>query len=307
MVRLFVLLFVFIATFVAYRAFNSISTQSALDEATLFMNKVRIGNIVSVINEFGDNTCNCQPHGGFQAYLKYRSGEEANLAFLLGYPFEIGKCTAIQLPPPANSGPGFEQPEDWTVFVPVQFSPKTSPPYFLPLDMAYGHDMPQQEWLEFINNPEQDWSKAFALRVRPSLEANFITKEAHENNIRYKADLAQELLPDSQLKYIEPKDAGAVLKPDGSKASAIDLAQDFPRLIDCTMRLYVVRRGKNRHWSVKKAEVVAARISSADGKIHELAPEQLTELRIYDTKTGERIIPGANQEATTPPADNAKK
>jgi hypothetical protein len=137
--------------------------------ATEFLAAVKQGNYVKAVRHFGSNACRCPAKGGWVSYLIYKSGQEHNMAFMMGHPFDSGTPVSTQM---KNSKQGllpWQKPEDYAVDVPITFDAKQYMPYFLPLKMAYGQDMTEEEFNDFLKDPDKDAWKGFTLRFRPGL------------------------------------------------------------------------------------------------------------------------------------------
>src|SRR5689334_18526150 len=121
---------------------TTMGSEPSTEEAQVFLSRLQEGDDRAVIMQFGDNTCHCQPRGGFMAYLKYQTGENENLAFLLGQKFKIGEMSSKVVPTIEKIKGGhlaWEAPESTQVDVPITFDRGTYSPYFLPKDMAFGY------------------------------------------------------------------------------------------------------------------------------------------------------------------------
>jgi hypothetical protein len=143
-------------------------------EAVGFLDDVRQGDIVKAVRQFGSNACRCPAKGGWVSYLIYKSGQEQNLAFMLGHPFEAGKTKDSPIQNGKEAVIPWQKPEDFAVDVPISFKKEQYMPYFLPLKMAYGKDMTEEEFNHFVENPDEDSWKGFTLRLRPGIAKNSI-------------------------------------------------------------------------------------------------------------------------------------
>ena len=241
---------------------RTLASDESTDEASLFLRKLKEGDVTTLVPQFGENACHCQPRGGYLAYLKYESGEQDNLAFLLGRQFEHGEFSVKPVPTilksKTSSEVPWEKPESVEIDVPIAFSKDSYSPYFLPMDMAYGHPLKKSELDAFCKDPSVDFARNMAVRLRPSLEPGLVAKAAPPDPNRkpeFSADQYMELLPADQTKYVKPTDAGSVLMPDGKTLPASTFAEQLPRLKKATMRLYIGRRGDFKRWAVKKARI----------------------------------------------------
>jgi hypothetical protein len=252
-------------------------------EAQTFMKDIQEGRVVHAVKQFGSNVCHCPAKGGWVSYLIYQSGQEHNLAFMLGRPFILGAPHAA---PVETEAPGllpWEHPEDYIVDYPVHFDAATYEPYFLPLPMAYGKDMSTKEFEDFLKDPDHDSWKGFTLRLRPGLSPGDITPpaievppeikdqfvsylraqqvetDASKSNTKNKKDdkdaeineaYMRKMFGDEATEYLKPQDAGHVLNEQGKPLSEKEVASRLPRLKDMTLRLHVVRRGKMQPWTI---------------------------------------------------------
>jgi len=243
------------------------------DQARLFLTKLQEGDPATLIPLFGDNTCHCQPRGGFRAYLRYESGEADNLAVLYGKKFEVDSAMSSKTVPTAQkfqgSGLPWEQPESTEVEIKLNFDPRNYSPYFVPLDLAYGIPMKEDDFKKFCSDPSNEFYRCFALRLRPQLGEGVLPPPANPDPARkpeFTADLMLELLPAEDAKYVKPRDLAGVIDADGKARSAVDYEKDFPRLKSCGLRLYVVRRGKFQRWAIRKGKLKDPVFVLADGK-----------------------------------------
>ena len=250
------------------------------DEAQLFLNKLKEGEASALITQFGDNTCHCQPRGGYQAYLKYQSGESENLAYLFGHKFSIGAMSSREVPTVEKVKGGYmawESPESTEVDVQVSFNPAEYSPYLLPRDMAYGYTMKEADLLKFCAEPRAETEKVkpveffrdITLCLRPSLEKGLVPPPAPPDKNRkpeYMSDFYLQLLSGDDAKYLRPADAGNVETDSGKSASAVDFAQKLPRLKSGVLRVSVVRRGKMQRWAVKKVRLKDPVFTLSNGK-----------------------------------------
>lgn len=269
---------IFIATVVIL--LTTMGSEPNTDEAQLFLNKLKEADISGLTIQFGDNTCHCQPRGGYAAYLKYQSGESENIAYLLGHKFMIGTMQSREVPTIEKVKGGYmawEAPQSTEVDVPVSFDQSQYSPYFLPKDMAYGYKMKEADLLKFCEDPTPaadaekplEFFRDITLRLRPSLEKGLVPPPAAPDAKRkpeYMSDFYMQLLSGDEAKYLRPADAGNVEKEDGKLVPAADYAQKLPRLKSGVLRIYVVRRGKMQRWSVKKMRLKDPVFALSNGK-----------------------------------------
>lgn len=254
-----VLLFAIIAG-VIFIVAKTLASDAPTDEANIFIQKLQEGDLQQLLPQFGENTCHCQPRGGYMAYVKYESGEQDNLAFLLGHPFTLGEYAVKSVPTIAKgggTGDTWEKPESVEIDAPISFD-KDYSPYFLPMDMAFGYPMKKAELDAFCQDPSKDFAKNMVLRLRPTVHPGLIQKAPPpdpKKRPEFSADLYKELLPASETKYLKPTDAAGAEGSDGKVLAAEDFQKDLPRLKRAVMRLYVGRRGEFKRWAVKKVRI----------------------------------------------------
>lgn len=269
---------------------------SPREEALAFLQDVQKSDLSRAVKRFGGNVCRCPAKGGWGSYLIYVSAQEPNLAFTVGKNFSIGEPKIHQVKHPAKYVVPWERPEDTVVDVPIKFE-KGDRPYFLPLKMAYGYKMTEEELDSFAKDPDHQAYKGFYLRLRPSIEPGAILPKkgaiSEEAEIEFQAILkdksrllkkdkdqleierkqderaAQELremFGDEAASYVEPKDAGPVVKSDGTEMSRDEIYKLLPRLDSCLVRLHVVRKGQLKDWTIFHFAVIANVLDLSDGK-----------------------------------------
>jgi hypothetical protein len=253
-------------------------------EAQTFMTDIQEGRVIHAVKQFGSNVCHCPAKGGWVSYLIYQSGQEHNLAFMLGHPFKLGAPHAAPVETDRPALLPWERPEDFVVDYPVHFDAASYEPYFLPLPLAYGKDMSLKEFQEFLKDPDKDAWKGFTLRLRPGLSAGAIkapvisipsdmkedfesykkaqeglaysakSKTGNDDNGGDTAEVSEEYMRKmfgaEATEYLQPKDAGHVIDDQGKALSEELVASKLPRLKDMTLRLHVVRRDKMQPWTV---------------------------------------------------------
>lgn len=238
---------------------STMGSEPCTDVASVFLNKLQGGDLESLLPLFGENSCHCQPRGGFLAYLKYESGENDNIAYLFGHKFKPGKMSVKEVPTIEKGRTVYhlpwEAPESSEVDLPVTFERAVYSPFFLPLDTAFGYAIKEQDLKAFAGDPSLDFLKATSLRLRPRLDKGVVpplpAPDAHRQP-EFMSDLFRQLLGPQETKYLRPADAGEITGADGKNKAAADFASEFPRLKAGKLRIYMGRRGKFQHWLVKK-------------------------------------------------------
>lgn len=239
----FRLLFLACFAVVAVAVFSNRPEAQPEIKAQEFMQAVKSGDLLLVESLFGDNTCNCPPRGGYKSFLQYESGQEPNLAFLLGKEFTFGPLTIHALPDKGSYLIPWQRPESAEVDIPIRFSEKNAP-WFLPLPMAFGYDLSPEDWLSFLQQPSKDADKGFCLRLRNNLQPGFIKPPVLDDKER--------LLPVEVTRYLKPADPGRVLQNQKQQLSLSDIQSKLPRLASVTCKLKVVRRGQIDRWTIAR-------------------------------------------------------
>lgn len=153
-----------------------------------FLKAVHEGQYQVAVDQFGGNACKCPAKGGWVSYLIYSSSQEPNLAFMTGksFNYSMGKPLAIETSEEAKKGSvPWQAPEDVVIDVKIDFNKNDFMPLFLPVNMAYGKDMSEEELLEFLKDPDSEAWKGFTLRFRPSLEKGAIDRPDASRGIKY--------------------------------------------------------------------------------------------------------------------------
>jgi hypothetical protein len=196
--------------------------------AQTFMTDIEEGRVIHAVKQFGSNACHCPAKGGWASYLIYQSGAEHNLAFMLGHRVQLGAPHATPVTTERTAVVPWERPEDYVVDYPVHFERTIYEPYFLPLPLAYGKDMPLKDFEEFLRDPDKDAWKGFTLRLRPSLDADAIRlpkvtipREMKDDFVSYRR--AQEGLANSTKS--DTKNIGAAPGAAGTRATEGDKAK----------------------------------------------------------------------------------
>ncbi len=278
--------------------FNTFSNADPRDTTNRFLRDIRNGDYKKTVKNFGGNACRCPAKGGWVSYLVYASGEEPNLAFIMGKQFDFGNSKFQRIPTQsdAKSIVPWEKPEDVVVDVPIDFS-KGYKPLFLPLPMAYGQSMTEAELNEFLTDPDKDAWKGLTLRMRPSLSPGLMERPKESHEIEYRPTeklrgvdatesgsygvtvdngassesetekILLEALGKDALVYLHPKDPGPVKTPAGLTVSMEQVESKLPRVKSVLLRLHVVRRGQLKDWTVYHIGVTEPVLEVGDKQI----------------------------------------
>lgn len=225
---LFLLAVLAIVVTLLYQSNNEVDPKQT---QKLFLEYVQKGDYRNTAEQFGGNKCQCPKKGGWVTYLVYASGQEPNIAFMVGKPFDIGNATNIPLKNAKQVGKfnlPWEIPEDSVIDVPITFDEKKYMPLFLPLDMAYGNDISLEEFNAFLANPDKNknpdkdaWVR-FTLRLRPSLAQGTVTRPEASKGIEYKP----ESVTKEEAMASSPKGAGSSDLLDDSPDDSSDDSWD---------------------------------------------------------------------------------
>lgn len=247
--------------------FTTLAAEEPVEEAQRFLKILQTGDMHTILLQFGDNTCGCQPRGGYEAFIRYESGEPDNLAFMTGHPFTFEHLAQKWVPTVAKFQGGnlpWEKPESNEVQADIKFD-KGYTPYFIPLDMAFGYPVKQADLDSFVADPSKGFERQIALRMRPELGAGLVDSKPRPHD-PFMADHYKELLPAEQTRYLRPQDAAAVITADGKTINAVEFANKMPKLKQAVLKMLVVRRGKYKHWHVKKGAICDPVFELSDGK-----------------------------------------
>jgi hypothetical protein len=257
---------------VLFQAFRGDQPSDPSRHALSFVKQVQNNDYAKVVDAFGGNVCRCPAQLGWVSYLIYGSGEEPNLACLMGRDFETGPLEVKAMKSETKSFSVLDKPEDFEVSIPLRFNQYR--PLFLPLDMAYGYDISLEQFEQFLANPDHEAYKGLTLRMRPGLDKGtvdqpeaakrLITRQkaaAKRKQTIVKSDqspqpdrpdqgqLENELFGDA-ARYNTPKDAGAVKLADGTMLSKEVIEARLPRLKSARLRLHMVRRDQRQPFTV---------------------------------------------------------
>ncbi len=250
----------------------TVGSDPCTDVANIFLKQLKEGESSSIVNLMGENTCHCQPRGGYIAYFKYESGENDNMAYLFKHPFKTGDMSVKAVPTVEKIKGGhlpWEKPESTEVDMPITFDKESYSPVFIPMDMAFGIPVKQEVIESFAKDPSKDFARDLTIRLRPSLAKGLIPPvqpKDPKKEAEYMADLYLEMLPPEEAKYVKPTDAADVITADGKAHPASEFEKLLPHLKRATLRLYMGRRGVLQRWAVKKARLKDPVFELADGK-----------------------------------------
>lgn len=281
---------------VLFTIYNSQVKADPKKTAHHFLTNIKAGNFKEAVEDFGGNACRCPAKGGWVSYLIYSSSQEPNLAFMTGHPFSysMGEPKEIEASDEAKKGSvPWQSPEDVVIDVKLKFDQTKYSPLFLPVFMAYGKDMSEQEFNKFISDPDEEAWKGFSLRLRPSLVSGAIERPEASKGIKYKPSKAQqeklknskddenyvyapleemirETLGEEGVLYLHPRDPGKVVSASGEQYSIHEIESKLPRLASINLRLHIVRRDQLKEWTVYHFALTEPELIMQDGKTIEL-------------------------------------
>ncbi len=257
---------------VLFQAFRGDQPSDPSRHALSFVKHVQNNDYGKVVAAFGGNVCRCPAKLGWVSYLIYSSGEEPNLACLMGRDFETGPLQIKAMKSDTKNFSMLDKPEDFEVSIPLRFNQYR--PLFLPLDMAYGYDITIEQFEQFLANPDHEAYKGLTLRMRPGLDKGTVEQPeaatmlvnrqkaaAKKNQTIVKPDqpdqpnqpdqsqLEEELFGEA-ARYNTPKDAGAVKLADGTTLSKEAITARLPKLKSARLRLHMVRRDQRQPFTV---------------------------------------------------------
>lgn len=234
-----------------------------------FLTQLQKGHLKEAKEYFGGGPCPCRISGGWISYLLYRSGQEPNLAFLTGRKFSLDEYLVGRETIDARD----KTKRNLRLDVPITFS-REDRPLFLPLQMAFGSKMNEQELIAFASMPESEWWKGFSLRLRPALSKRAIdppaiaqidpkTVSAMESEFGETEQLIQ-LLGSDVTEFLTPRDAGSVNRADGSYLSERQVEAMLPRLGHLTMSFYLSRQEPSPVWYISNCKPTDPVIETRD-------------------------------------------
>jgi hypothetical protein len=278
--RLYVLMIIALAVLAFFTFSQGFKKVTPEREAVKFVADISRGNLSKIVHHFGGNTCRCPAKGGWGSYLVYQSGQEPNLAFLVGRSFSYAPPSVQYLNPKKRAGGEilpWEKSEDTAVDIPLVFNSSRYAPYFLPLPLAYGKKISVEELRAFVANPDKDAWKGFTLRLRPGLKPGSILADERtiglESMPEFRAledlfskgggkkgpglerpevdqKMIKETLGESATEFLIPQDAGDVIEANGKILPYDEVQKLLPQLKSIVLRLHVVRVGQLDEWTI---------------------------------------------------------
>ncbi|PWU00581.1 MAG: hypothetical protein C5B53_03855 [Candidatus Melainabacteria bacterium] len=246
-------------------------------EALTFVDALQSGNLPRAVGHFDANTCRCSAKGGWGSYLVYQSGQEPNVAFLVGRKFQVGEPKITALDKKGNSGALWLQAERAIVDLTLEFDPKQYSPMLLPVPLAYGMNMTLAEFKKFIDDPGNGMGRGLSLRLRRGLKPGDIKPDLDNLDEKTKArfsftrfstsdyqrgpgtidtDTAERYLRMASLahpgKSIVPMDAARVLDSKNNPVPIETLEKQLPRLKSIVLSLALNHNGPLNNWMIAR-------------------------------------------------------
>jgi hypothetical protein len=274
--RVFALIIIVLAV-LGYFAFTQGSKKITPDmEAVNFVTDIRRADLLKIVHHFG-KTCHCPLIRG--SYLVYRSGQEPNLAFLVGRPFgyDSPKVEYVNSDKPDAQTSPENTPKDAIVDITLGFDPNKYAPFFLPLPLAYGRMISASNLHDFVTNPDENAWKGFTLRLRPGLKPGSITVDeqtiGQESWPQFRAledrfstfvqkdgaglelpgvdqKMIKETLGESSTQFLVPQDTGNVQDESRKTLPYQEVQKVLPRLKSVVLRLHLAQVGEHNEWTI---------------------------------------------------------
>jgi hypothetical protein len=236
-----------------------------------FLAKIAQGDIKTAKSYFGGR-CACVIPGGWISYLIYKSGQEPNLAYLVGARFSMGDfCKKIEMPDSQDL-----QQKRCLVTIPITFSGDDRP-FFLPVKMAFGKTIEESELLHFSHNPGKEWQKGFTLRLRPSISKGAIDHAAMSETMNANSSLlsnyekqAQDLfrlLGNDVITFLPPADAGPVTRGDKTFLKQYEVEKLLPRVQKISISLLLVQKAGTPYWLVTQCKSTKPILQVVNGNL----------------------------------------
>ncbi len=256
---------------IAWFYFDNYKENDPIYIAKEFLCSISKGDIKKAKSYFGGK-CACLVPGGWVSYLLYKSGQEPNLAYLVGKNFPIENFC---------KGPEISEPQDpftklCRVTVPITFSEDTRP-YFLPVKMAFGKTMDESEFLHFSNDPYKEWQKGFTLRIRPSISKGTInqpnniettnTNSAVLSTYEKNSQSLFRLLGDEVVSFLPPTDAGTVICSDKTFLKQKEIELLLPRIRNINLDLLLIRKPHKPNWQIMECKSTEAVLQVGNGSL----------------------------------------
>ncbi len=237
--------------------------------ARTFVNALKAGNVARAKSLF-DPQYQSVPRGGLDAFFRYESAHEPNLAFLLGQPFDAG--SAIVNTPIRSEWYFLDGVRGVNLTVPLRFAGERAP-FLLPSPIAFGRSMEFVAFMNYVKHPESQRFEAFTLRLRPSVAPGLVAPPPTRmmevpappapivktppppvpggEQRRPAVMMPAPGFEGGLLGGERPRDPGAVVLPSGEALTPEQLATLLPRLRAIDLVLTVMQRGRFASWKIE--------------------------------------------------------
>lgn len=255
----FVVLALLILTVSAVVAKGSATPETT---AEAFARTIRVGDVGLAKGFFEPSQWRSGPPewvGGDDAYFRYESGYEPNLAFLLGQPFDIGPARELKrLHSEMCMVPMFCSESADTIVV-LTFDPARYSPWFLPTPLAFiGYGpMTEQELQVFAANPALNAPDRFSLRLRPSLDPDLIAPPPLKAISPPPAPPGAQpitrkfyMVDETRVGFTPRATNRNVVQTDEDPMTPEQIKAHLPRLKAITLRLYLSRHNQFDPWRI---------------------------------------------------------
>ncbi len=245
--------------------------------ARAFLKRVQAGDIAGAKRLLEAAQWRSQPRGGDDAYFVYESGQEPNLAFLVGRLFDVG-------PMSTRESHSEWYPIDGSLYaqvtIPLSFRPERYAPYLLPPPMAFGRRMSFVAFMNFVAAPDRTRGEfsEFTLRLRPGVESGSIRPLGPRvaappppqappgaQSVSPSPEMRREMF--GSLGMPVPQDPAAVLLPSGEALTPEQLKRFLPRLRAITLELRLSRRGRLGSFGVSGFQFTDAVLVTDRGEV----------------------------------------
>ncbi len=243
--------------------------------ARAFLKRVQAGDTAGAKRLLEAAQWRSQPRGGDDAYFVYESGQEPNLAFLVGRPFDVG-------PMSTRESHSEWYPIDGSLYaqvtIPLSFRPERYAPYLLPPPMAFGRRMSFVAFMNFVTAPARGEFSEFTLRLRPGVDPGLIRPPGPRvaappppqappgaQPVSPSPEMRREMF--GSLGMPVPQDPALVLFPSGEALTTEQLKRLLPRLRAITLELRLSRRGRLGSFGVSGFQFTDAVLVTDRGEV----------------------------------------
>jgi hypothetical protein len=231
----------------------SVTLAGPVETAEAFVRAVQRTDLEAAKRLLEDPKYRSQPRSGEDAYFRYESGYEPNLAVLVGRPYGL---VATQRRSARSDWYVLDGTEYATVSVRIGFAPEQRP-WILPSAMAFGRRMTFVDFLAFVAAPQSERQR-LTLRLRAGVDAR-ATQPPPVSSIP-----PPPAPPGARPLAVAPERGGVglfgprsfdpapVVLPSGESLPLEEVERRLPRLTAITLDVTLVRRGRFASWGVSR-------------------------------------------------------